>query len=362
MWYETSLTKILNIKLPIIQAGMAGGPTTPELVATVSNQGALGTLGAGYMTPEDIRIAIHNIRRLTDQTFAVNLFIPETVMLEEQKVLEMRHNLQPFYDELGIEQPKLPNEWGGQFELQMEVILEEKVPVFSFTFGTLDRHWIEKLKANGTIVIGTATTVKEAKLLEEINVDAIVAQGSEAGGHRGTFACQAEDAMVGTMALVPQMVDAVNVPVIAAGGIMDGRGLIACLWLGASGVQMGTVFLPAIESGANPLYKKSLMEATEEETTVTIKFSGKAARGLKNAYIERLSDVPNEQVPDYPIQNALTQPLRKEAAKQGKSEWLSMWAGQGLRLAQSEGAEQIIHRVMGQASQTVQKLKNIEKD
>ncbi|MFV8827336.1 NAD(P)H-dependent flavin oxidoreductase [Alkalihalobacterium sp. APHAB7] len=362
MWYETSLTKKLNIKLPIIQAGMAGGPTTPELVATVSNQGALGTLGAGYMTPEDMRTAIHNIRRLTDQPFAVNIFIPEPVELEEQKVFEMSHTLQPFYEELGIKQPTLPPEWGAQFEQQMKVIIEEKVPVFSFTFGILDLHWVKQLKANGTKVIGTATTVKEAQLLEEIYVDAIVAQGSEAGGHRGTFSCQAEDAMIGTIALVPQMVDSVNVPVIAAGGIMDGRGLLASLSLGASGVQMGTVFLPAIESGANPVYKKSLMKATEEDTTVTVKFSGKAARGLKNAFIARLSDVSDIQVPNYPIQNALTQPLRKEAAKQGKAEWLSMWAGQGLRLAQSEGAGQIIHRVMEQASHTLQKLKNIEKD
>ncbi|WP_216828342.1 NAD(P)H-dependent flavin oxidoreductase [Alkalihalobacterium elongatum] len=358
MWFETNLTKLLNINYPIIQAGMAGGPTTPELIATVSNSGGLGTLGAGYMSPEEIKEAIHKIQTLTNKPFAVNLFIPEDVLVEDQKVLKIHNTLQSFYDELGIEQPVLPKTWGPSFELQMKVIIEEKVPVFSYTFGSLDHKWVEQLKANGTKIVGTATTVKEAKLLEEMNVDAIVAQGSEAGGHRGTFACKAEDAMIGTMALVPQVVDAVNIPVIAAGGIMDGRGLLGSLSLGASGVQMGTAFLTTKESGANQLYKNTLIEATEEDTIVTIKFSGKAARGLKNEYTERLKDLPDNEVPSYPIQNSLTQPLRKEAAKQGKAKWLSMWAGQGLRLTQVEGAEQVIRRVMDQASNTLNLLKN----
>ncbi|WP_078430305.1 NAD(P)H-dependent flavin oxidoreductase [Alkalihalobacterium alkalinitrilicum] len=356
MWYETKLTKLLKIKRPIIQAGMAGGPTTPELIATVSNCGGLGTLGAGYMGPEEIKGAIQRIKQLTDQPYAVNLFIPETTTIEESKIIKMTDTLKGFYEKLGIEQLSLQDEWGPNFEKQIEVIIEESVPVFSFTFGILETEWINRLRANGTIVIGTATTVEEALQLEKMNVDAIVAQGSEAGGHRGTFSGAAEDAMIGTMALVPQMVDAVHIPVIAAGGIMDGRGLIASISLGASAVQMGTAFLPTLESGANPLYKKAIIQATEAATTVTTKFSGKAARGLKNEFIDRLKDVPVSEVPIYPVQNALTQPLRKEAAKQEKSEWMSMWAGQGLRLTEGIGAKQIIDRIMEEANATLLRL------
>ncbi|WP_209121856.1 nitronate monooxygenase family protein [Alkalihalobacillus sp. BA299] len=358
MWYETALTKTLNIKLPIIQAPMAGGATTPELVGSVSNCGGLGSLGAGYMDAEAMRNSIHKIRELTNNPFAVNLFIPEPVDIQERKVRTMTETLQSFYDELGIEQPPLPDVYGPQFEQQMEVIIEEKIPVFSFTFGTLENKWIDRLKANRTKMIGTATTVKEAKQLEGLNVDAIVAQGSEAGGHRGAFAGSAEDSMIGTMALVPQIVDTVQIPVIAAGGIMEGRGLLASLSLGAGAVQMGTAFLPTIESGAHPLYKSALIEATEEDTIITTMFSGKAARGLKNEFIGRLKSVAVDEVPDYPVQNALTQPLRKEAAKQGRAEWMSMWAGQGLRLTEVVGAKQVMDRIMDEANSALRRLQN----
>ena len=186
-------------------------------------------------------------------------------------------------------------------------------------------------------VIGTATTVEEAVALEAAGVDAIVAQGSEAGAHRGTFAVAFEAAMIGTMALVPQVVRAVGIPVIASGGIMNGDGIAAALSLGASAVQMGTAFLTCHESGAPESYKQAVLGTREHQTRVTRAFSGRPARGIVNRFMEEVESVAGAILP-YPLQNALTRPLRASAAKQDRSEFLSLWAGQGLRLARRESA------------------------
>ena len=188
-------------------------------------------------------------------------------------------------------------------------------------------------------LIGTATTVEEAIALEKSGVDAIVAQGSEAGGHRGSFACDFASAMVGSISLVPQVVDAVGVPVIASGGIMDGRGIVAALALGASAVQMGTAFLTCHEAGIPDAYKQAILTAHEDQTRITRAFSGRPARGIVNRFMTEIESDEHDVILSFPLQNALTRPLRTAAAKQGRAEFLSLWAGQGVRLSRRQSAQ-----------------------
>jgi len=346
MWETNTLVNLLGIKYPIIQAGMAGGATTPELVAAVSNAGGLGTLGAGYLSPHAIREAVREIRRLTDKPFAVNLMVTEPASADRDAIDKMQGILKRFEKDLGepfsFENLSLDPQ---PFEEQLEIVLDEKVPVFSFTFGIPKPFWLEKLKANGTVIIGTATNVQEGLALERAGVNAIVAQGSEAGGHRGTFFKNAENEGIGTMALIPQMVDRVKLPVIASGGIMDGRGVVASLALGAAGVQMGTAFLTSEESGIHPVYKEAIRQARDDQTVMTKAFSGKKARGIENQYIRVMRDFEADILP-YPIQNALTKPLRNAAKKHGNKEYMSLWAGQAASLSQNAPAKQIVENVV----------------
>jgi nitronate monooxygenase len=350
MTFSTKLTQLLGIDFPIIQAGMAGGPTTPLLVSTVSNTGGLGTLGAAYLSPQQIRDSIKEIRQLTNRPFAVNLFAPDAINQESLFMVESVNQAMKCYrDKLGIVEPQI-SKYTESFEDQLKVILDEKVPVFSFTFGIPSPEIIKELKRNQVIIIGTATTVDEAIELDSIGVDAIVGQGSEAGGHRGTFKGNFEDSLVGTMALIPQMVDNVNVPVIASGGIMDGRGLLASLVLGASGVQMGTAFLTCSESGAHAEHKRAILQSKEMDTIVTRSFSGKPARGIKNKFIVEMEQ-HLDIIPSYPIQNALTKDIRSAAAKQNQSDYMSLWAGQALRLSKTKSAEELIKDIVNQTSE-----------
>jgi nitronate monooxygenase len=252
--------------------------------------------------------------------------------------------LAPYHRDLGLPPPTLPALPADPFEEQLAAALESGASVFSFTFGVLPVSAIEPVKARGMVLIGTATTVEEAVALERAGVDAVVAQGSEAGAHRGTFATGFDAAMVGTIALVPQVVDAVTVPVIASGGIMDGRGIAAALTLGASAVQMGTAFLTCDEAGTPEAHKQAILAAQEHETRPTRAFSGRPARGIVNRVMTGL-DGNDEAILPFPLQNALTRPLRTAAAKQGRAEFLSLWAGQGVRLARRQSAASLVARL-----------------
>ncbi|MFY0544981.1 NAD(P)H-dependent flavin oxidoreductase [Brevibacillus sp. H7] len=354
MWPKTIASQRLQIDYPIIQAGMAGGATSPQLVAAVSRAGGLGTLGAGYMTAEQIRTAIREIRRLTDRPFGVNLFLPEPYEVEQPNQ-DVARVLNEIRNELGLAPDPEVTRFAEPFEEQMAAVLEERVPVFSSTFGILEAEWVAELKRQGSVVIGTATTVREAKALEESGVDMVVAQGSEAGGHRGSFLPDAASNLIGTMALVPQVADAVNLPVIAAGGIMDGRGIAAALALGASAVQLGTAFLTCEESAAHVRHKHAILDSADESTVITRVFSGKPARGIRNAFMDALA--PYEQdVPVYPVQNALTRDIRQAAAKQQRSDYLSMWAGQASPLSRAISAEELIQQLVRETAQVCRGL------
>ncbi len=351
---ETGLTRALGLGQPVIQAPMAAPMTstitTPELVAAVSNAGGLGSLGAAYMPPDAIREAVGRVRALTERPFAVNLFVPVPYEVDPRLLEASERLLEPYRRELGVE-PASPGPRTGyleDFEGQLAAVIEERVPVFSFTFGSLPGAQVARLKEAGVAVVGTATTVEEGLRLQAEGVDAVVAQGAEAGGHRGTFLGDFWASMVGTVALVPQMVDALSVPVIASGGIVDGRGIAAALCLGAEAVQMGTAFLPCEESGAHPAYKAAVLEATEDATGITRAFSGRPARGIKNRMLLDLA-AHEDDLPPYPVQNELTKPIRGAAREGGRAEFMSLWAGQAARLARPKPAADVLREAVEQA-------------
>lgn len=232
------------------------------------------------------------------------------------------------HQKLGIAAPALPEHPADPFPDQFQAVIEAHPRVFSFTFGTLDRIAASEVRAIGTLVFGTATTVAEAQILED-DVDAIIAQGSEAGAHRGTFAGSFDEAMVPTLQLVREIKQATSCPVIASGGIMDGRDIVAALDAGAVAVQMGTAFLACPESGASAAYKQALLSAKQDTTVITRAYSGRPARGLRNEFIDQVEGKEDAILP-YPLQNALTRPMRTAAGKKGHSGFLSLWAGQGV--------------------------------
>ena len=354
---QTVLMRRLRLTHPIIQAPMAGGATTVGLVAAVCEAGALGFIGAAYLTPPQIIEVSRELRARTSRPFGINLFAPLPAPDEPRDPGPALERLAPFHAELGLPPPTVPALAGNPFSDQLAAALESGASVFSFTFGILPASAIEAIKARGMFLIGTATTVEEAKQLEAAGVDAVVAQGSEAGAHRGTFAADFAAAMVGTMALVPQVADAVTVPVIASGGIMDGRGIAAALALGASAVQMGTAFLTCDEAGVPEAHKEAILKAREHETRLTRAFSGRPARGIVNRFMTEVdrADAPEAILP-YPLQNALTRPVRNAAAKQGRGEYLSLWAGQGVRLARRQAAADLIARLAEETEAVVRRL------
>lgn len=340
---------LLNIEIPLIQAPMAGGPTTPELVAAVSNAGGLGSIGGALMTPENLQAAIQSTRLLTQKPFAVNLFAPLNPKKDKKKIQKSFALMSVYRQALGMDEHAEPIiNAAPVFEDQFNILIREKIPIVSFTFGTPSREQIQILHDHHIVVIGTATNVREAITLEELGYDLIVAQGGEAGGHRGTFLSAFEASLIGTMALVPSIVDHVKLPVIAAGGIMDGRGLAAALCLGASAVQMGTAFLTCPEAGVHPEHRQAILASTEESTTITSVFSGRPARGIRNRFSEEMAQY-QDVLPDYPLQQSLTAPIRKKSAEDNRAEFMSLWAGQGTRLSRSIPAAQLVHDVIEQA-------------
>lgn len=342
------LCELLNIAYPIIQAPMAGGITSSKLVAAVSDVGGLGMVGAGYMSPDQLLAQIKEIKSLTDKPFGVNLFVPSSYSIDEEQVQRALSLLKPFNEQFDISEClTLPTYDQDKqiFQEQVSIIIEEHVPICSFTFGLPSHEIIKRLKTSRITLLGTATTVQEAILNEQLGMDAVVVQGAEAGGHRGTFQHDEQAGLVGLMSLIPQAADSLHIPIIAAGGIMDGRGITAAKILGAAGVQMGTAFLVCEESGAHPLHKDAVIGATEEQIVLTKSFSGKIARGINNSFIETLKPY-EDHLPEYPLQNELTKAIRKAASARGKTACMSLWSGQSPRLAKKVTVQEFMGRLI----------------
>ena len=373
----TILTERLGLQHPIIQAPMAGGGDTPALVAAVSEAGGLGSIGATYLTPQQIVETCAAVRAKTSRPFAINLFVPETPLPAGIETGAGVGRVAPFFEELGLPRPEPPASVTRDFDAQLDAAIVGGAAIVSFTFGMLPPAARQKVKARGLLTAGTATTVDEAIALERAGIDIVVAQGSEAGGHRGTFAgpydhAAFEAAMIGTIALVPQIVDAVRVPVVASGGIMDGRGIAAVLALGAAGAQLGTAFLTCEEAGVPDVYKQAILDAHEDQTRITRAFSGRPARGIVNRFMQEVerknandpkdpndSNDPNVILP-FPLQNALTRPLRTAAAKQGRAEFLSLWAGQGVRMARRMNAADLVATLAEEADAAIARLHKVQ--
>lgn len=345
-WKHNKAAEMLGISYPIFQAPMAG-VTTPELVSEASNSGGLGNIGAGYMEAADIRETVNKIRRLTDKPFGINLFVPDSrSSFGKEDFSRIQDVVNGVAGELGLSSGSEPvqKDYQKLYEMQLEEVFQSNIPVCSFTFGIPEDTVIKELKKQGSIVIGTATNVNEALELEKAGMDLIVAQGSEAGGHRGTFH-EEGTGFIGSMALIPQMADAVNVPVIAAGGIMDGRGIAAAMILGAQGVQLGTAFLTCEESGANQVWKEALLSHSEDQTVFTKAFSGRFARGISNRFIKEMESYETILLP-FPNQNDVTGPMRKQAAKSKNGEYMSLWSGQGIRLAEMTKVKDLMEKLV----------------
>ena len=352
---KTPLCELLGIEHPIIQAPMAGGITTPELVAAVSEAGALGSFGFAYTQPEAMQRDAELVRARTNAPFNLNLFLSEDAeAIDDAAQRAALEALAPYFREVGLDPPKpVRPPFSPDHRAQLDAIAAIRPRVFTFHLGDTDAARVRSLKDQGIRVGGSATSVSEAKRLESIGVDFIIAQGTEAGGHRGTYLRDPYEAMTGTLALVRLIVSAVRVPVVAAGGIMDGAGIAAVLALGAQAAQLGTAFVPCVESGAPRVHKQAILAAEDDTTLVTEKFSGKPARGIANRYLREMRDAP---VLPFPAQNVLTGPLRSAAGKAGNADFPSLWAGQAAALAREMGAAELVAALRAETRAALDRL------
>jgi nitronate monooxygenase len=323
---------------------MAGGPTTPQLVAASSAAGALGSFGHAYTQPDDMRKQSAFVRSKTDRPFGINLFVsPQPAPIEPGAQRSALEAVARYYKELGLPAPEpVRAPYAPDLEAQLAAVEEIRPRVFTTHLGVLPAGRIANLRKLQIIVGGSATCVAEAKQLEELGYDFVIAQGGEAGGHRGTHLRDPADALTGTFALVRLVVRATKLPVIAAGGIMDGAGIAAVFALGAQAAQLGTAFIPCPESGAPQVHKDELLRRTEDETCVTEKFSGKPARGLANRFMKEMERAPQLA---FPAQNKVTGPLRQASGKAGRPDFVAMWAGQAAPLSRALPAAELIARL-----------------
>ncbi|MGE7093124.1 NAD(P)H-dependent flavin oxidoreductase [Lysinibacillus sp. NPDC048646] len=328
-----------EIQYPIIQAPMAG-VTSPKFVAACAEAGVLGSIGAGYLDGEQTKRFIQEVKKLTHKPFAVNLFVQEEPRIDVEVLQNARMALQPFYDELGLSpvQSVISSE---VFEGQVQAILDENVAICSFTFGIPSADVIRRLKENNVYVIGTATTLNEAKCVEEAGMDAVVLQGEEAGGHRGSFIEPMQ--FINRNELLQQVVGEITIPIIVAGGIVSKDDVKRALANGAQAVQIGTALLVADECEISTEYKNAVLQSKAQQTTITRAFTGKPARGLANDFTERMKDAI---VAPYPLQHYLTSTIRKESAKQGNSQYVSMWMGENSYLVQPGSVEDILAKLI----------------
>lgn len=344
-----------TISVPIIQAPMAGGVSTPALAAAVSNAGGLGFLAGGYKKAEEMREEIVAVRELTDKPFGVNVFVPSEEDVDENALLRYRQVLEKEAERFGVQLGEA--KWDDDdWEAKLAVLVEEKVPVVSFTFGCPSPDIIAKLKDNGSFVIVTVTSTEEALIAKQAGANALCVQGPEAGGHRASFrnnAASHENASL--LVLLQQIREAVDIPLIAAGGIMSGRDIAAVLAAGACAAQLGTAFLRCPESGANPLHKNALVDPNFQSTAVTRSFTGRFARGLVNRFLIEYDKLAPAA---YPHIHHMTKQLRKAAAQANDPQVMSLWAGQGYRLAKDMPAGEIVRLLMEEWREMVNEQEN----
>jgi nitronate monooxygenase len=350
-WKVNGFTSRIGIEYPIIQGPFGGRFSTPQLASAVSNAGGLGSFGAQPYLPEEMSGIVASIRTGTAKPFNMNLWVSniddgarDLSRPEYDRAVEA---LRPYFDEVGVSPPDLPFKPGPAYADQIAALIEAGPPVISFIFGVPSRQTLLECRRRGIVTIGTVTTADEARAVEAAGVDLVVASGCEAGGHRGSFLLSAEQSLTGTMSLVPQVVDAVKVPVIAAGGIADGRGIRAAMALGASGVQIGTAFLACEESNASPLHRRLLFGPEGRSTALTKSLSGRLARGIRNRFIEQTAASALAPLP-YPAQGWLMRPVFEAAIAAGRWDLSGFWAGQGAGLLKHTAAAALMAALVGE--------------
>ena len=351
MWNHDELTRRLGIEVPIVQGPFGGGLSAVDLVVAVSDSGGLGSFGVHHLDGAGIRAVAREIRARTRRPFALNLWIPlgdsNDPRLSEEQWRAACERLRPYFEKLGVPMPERPRRFSPNYDEQIETLLEVAPPVFSCVFGVPSANVLQRCRSAGIATVGTATTADEAKLLADAGVDMVVATGLEAGGHRVSFLREPEDCLTGTMALVPQIADAVKIPVIAAGGIVDGRGISAALKLGAAAAQIGTAFLACEESNAAPLHREKLFSTDAQRTTLTRVFTGRLARSIHNDLIDALR-AQEHAMPPYPVQNWLLQQFRKQALAAGRTDIVSLWSGQGAPLLKHRRARELMRSLVAE--------------
>lgn len=340
-WPDTRILDLFGIELPIIQAPLAGA-TTSAMVIAASNAGGLGSMPAAMLSIEQLREELKTIRQHTQRPFNVNFFCHQPPPPDEQRARDWKNLLEPYYRELGVDfDAPTPVSNRAPFDnAACEVIEEFRPEVVSFHFGLPEKSLLDRVKATGAKILSSATTVEEAVWLEQHGCDAIIAMGYEAGGHRGMFLSNDLSSQVGTFALVPQIVDAVNVPVIAAGGIGDARGVAAAFLLGASAVQVGTAYLFTPEAKVSASHQKALRTAKESETAITNIFTGRPARGILNRVMRELGPMC-DKAPAFPLAGGALMPLRTK----GEADFSNLWAGQAFTLGVEMTSAELTRRL-----------------
>ena len=350
MWNETEVSRRLKLDAPIIQGPFGSGLSSVDLVTAVSEAGGLGSFGAHHLDGAGIRDIAAQIRARTQRSFALNLWIPhqdsDDPKISDEQWRTAIELLRPWFEDLRVAIPDRPRRFMPPYEEQVETVLEIRPPVFSFVFGAPSEDVLERCRRAGICTLGAATTPDEAKLLADAGVDMVVATGMEAGGHRVSFLREPEDCLTGTLALVPAVADAVKVPVIAAGGIADTRGIAAVLALGASAAQIGTAFLACEESNAAPLHRRMLFSAAARRTSLTRAFTGRLARSIHNEFIEKMCG-EEARLPPYPVQGWLTGKLRAAAVAAGRADLISLWSGQAATLLKHRTAAGLMQFLKG---------------
>jgi nitronate monooxygenase len=347
-WPDHRIQNLFGIELPIIQAPMAGAAFS-DMVVGVAEAGGLGSLACAQLTANQIIEEVRAIRRQTSQPFNLNFFCHQPPKADAEREAAWRRILEPYFIELGLD-PALVSPVSGRaaFDSAMcDLVTELKPNVVSFHFGLPEKSLMACVKETGAKILSTATTVQEAQWLEAQGCDAIIAQGYEAGGHRGMFLTGDVSTQIGTFSLVPQVVDKVKVPVIAAGGIADARGISAAFALGAAAVQIGTAYMLSPESRISALHRQAL-KSEGNETVLTNVFTGRPARGIVNRMIRETGPM-SKHVPDFPLAGRFSAPLRAKSEAHGKTDFTPMWSGQSARLARELPAKEITQRLASEA-------------
>lgn len=355
-WPQSPFTDAVGLTHPILQAPMAGA-ATPELAAAVSRAGGLGGLGLGLSGPDGVHRDIREARRRGATPLNANFFVHEPPVRSPDRERAAVRTLAALADELGVHDRPAPSVPFAPFDDDvLRAVVDERPEVVTFHFGTPPARAMSALHAASVLVGSSATTVAEARLVEQAGCDFVIAQGAEAGGHRGSFASPFDCSLIGTLALVPQVVDAVSVPVVAAGGISDGRGIVAAMALGASAVQVGTAFLRCPEADVDDIQRQLMAQGAPEDTTVTSAVSGRPARAFRNRLIDIVEAAGADARADYPVQFTVTGPLHIASERAGVTTALAMWAGQGFPLAREEPAGLVIDRLVRGAEAALRRV------